>query len=631
MFAEVVAPSKAPQIASQKFFLADLPPPSIGAVLTDEKGPTLIFSDAETEALAAPFRLALVGKFSHGKPQFRHLHRLIAGLGVRGAFTVSMLNAKHVLICLSNDSDFSYLWLRRIWHIQGFPMHIFKWTPSFTPAQESSIIPVWVRFPKLPAHLFHKNALFAVANMIGTPLQIDDCTLNQSKLSHARIGIEIDLTKPLVEGFNLQINGVTIHQKVEYEQLPKYCNLCKHVGHDDLECYTMGNAPRPPPRAKKSKGKETMGTEEQVVTEKVKTFERGECSKMGEENSENKMAEGNWIQVGNATMLLQEDSDKGETLVIDATPLKICDPPCFTNCNPADSIEQLLLELASPDKLPRNDFIIERLPEYLVKNTELKFRCVRFNTLILPPPTTTKRPLVQPHHHLQQTAHLLLHRGVTAAPPPAGRRKIPPASEATRAPPLDAPLKTRHNHGGVALKGHRTPPYAPVEVAEIAPKSPPIRRRLLSKNSAVSRRVTGRVIYHFDRLDELYNSPQTILGFMHARRWAKSSTADHFRRRFAAFTATHGCGPPRLESSRGVDWDRFRQVSSPVCRVLANLPFARSPSVAPPLRRRPPSVRWRSHTIAVASSWRSFPSAQKSASELRQQPLLRQPSSLSLL
>ncbi|KAL2236246.1 UNVERIFIED_CONTAM: hypothetical protein Sindi_0816300 [Sesamum indicum] len=278
-FAEVVAPSKAPQIASQKFFLADLPPPSIGAVLTDEKGPTLIFSDTETEALAAPFRLALVGKFSHGKPHFRHLHRLIAGLGVRGAFTVSMLNAKHVLICLSNDSDFSYLWLRRIWHIQGFPMRIFKWTPSFTPAQESSIIPVWVRFPELPAHLFHKDALFAVANMIGTPLQIDDCTLNQSKLSHARIGIEIDLTKPLVEGFNLQINGVTIHQKVEYEQLPKYCNLCKHVGHDDLECYTMGNAPRPPPRAKKSKGKETMGTEEQVVTEKAKTFERGECSK----------------------------------------------------------------------------------------------------------------------------------------------------------------------------------------------------------------------------------------------------------------------------------------------------------------------------------------------------------------
>ncbi|KAL2226791.1 UNVERIFIED_CONTAM: hypothetical protein Sindi_2037800 [Sesamum indicum] len=41
----------------------------------------------------------------------------------------------------------------------------------------------------------------------------------------------------------------------------------------------MGNTPRLPPRAKKSKGKETMGMEEQVVTGKAKTFERGECSK----------------------------------------------------------------------------------------------------------------------------------------------------------------------------------------------------------------------------------------------------------------------------------------------------------------------------------------------------------------
>ncbi|KAL2248548.1 UNVERIFIED_CONTAM: hypothetical protein Sindi_2328500 [Sesamum indicum] len=112
---------------------------------------------------------------------------------------------------------------------------------------------------------------------------------------------------------------------------------------------------------------------------------------MGDENSENRMAEGNWIQVGNATMLLQENSDKGETLVIDATPLKICDPPCFTNCNPADSVEQLLLELASPDKLPRNDFIVERLPEYLVKNTELKLRVMKQRSTSCGPRIKTDR------------------------------------------------------------------------------------------------------------------------------------------------------------------------------------------------------------------------------------------------
>ncbi|KAL0309430.1 UNVERIFIED_CONTAM: hypothetical protein Sradi_5885300 [Sesamum radiatum] len=149
-------------------------------------------------------------------------------------------------------------------------MRVFKWTPTFTPEQESSIVPVWVCFPELPAHLFHKDALFAVASMIGTPLQIDDFTFNHSKLSKARVGIEINLTKLLVEEFDLKINGITICQKVEYEQVPKYCNLCKHVGHDNLECYSKGNAPRPPQQkwkkvAKHSKSKEQMTIDECVI------------------------------------------------------------------------------------------------------------------------------------------------------------------------------------------------------------------------------------------------------------------------------------------------------------------------------------------------------------------------------
>ncbi|KAL0447278.1 UNVERIFIED_CONTAM: hypothetical protein Slati_1855700 [Sesamum latifolium] len=140
--------------------------------------------------------------------------------------------------------DFSHLWLRRIWYIQGYPMCVFKWTPTLTSATESSIVPIWVCLPKLPTHLFHNDALFAVASMIGTPLQIDDSTYNHSKLSKARVGIEIDLLNPLVQEFYLQINGITITQKVEYEQVPKYCSLCKHVNHHDQECYSVGNAPR---------------------------------------------------------------------------------------------------------------------------------------------------------------------------------------------------------------------------------------------------------------------------------------------------------------------------------------------------------------------------------------------------
>ncbi|KAL2236233.1 UNVERIFIED_CONTAM: hypothetical protein Sindi_1355500 [Sesamum indicum] len=146
------------------------------------------------------------------------------------------------------DRDYTRLWLRRIWYIQGYPMRVFKWTPTFTPSKESSIVPVWVSFPELPAHLFRKEVLFTVASMIGTPLQIDDATLNQSKLSKARACIELDLLKPRLENFQIQICGATIVQRIEYEDIPHYCSWCKHVGHRDSDCYTEGDVPKPPPR-----------------------------------------------------------------------------------------------------------------------------------------------------------------------------------------------------------------------------------------------------------------------------------------------------------------------------------------------------------------------------------------------
>ncbi|KAL0298425.1 UNVERIFIED_CONTAM: hypothetical protein Sradi_6502300 [Sesamum radiatum] len=266
---------------------------------------TLIFSDEETHSLAAKFRFALVGKFSHGSPPYSQLHRLLVNSGLKGAFTVSLINNKHTLISLTTESDYNRLWLRRIWYLKSFPMRVFKWSPTFTPDQESSIVPVWVSFPELPAHLFHKDAIFSIASIVGTPLKMADSTYNQSKLSRARVCIEIDLLKPLLEEFDIQIQEWKIVQKIEYEQIQRYCSLCKHVGHHDLECYTKGNATKPLPRKRidgknktavvnehkqkqKLQGKKVMQATRKVIDERdvrkePTVVERGECSKTAEE------------------------------------------------------------------------------------------------------------------------------------------------------------------------------------------------------------------------------------------------------------------------------------------------------------------------------------------------------------
>ncbi|KAL2248353.1 UNVERIFIED_CONTAM: hypothetical protein Sindi_2687600 [Sesamum indicum] len=124
-FAEAVANSAGNQSLHQhpsdlrKFFLADHNPQPFSIKFVNQGRPTLSFGDAETEELAAPYRFSLVGKFSHGAPPYSQMHQLIARLGIQGAFTVSMINSKHTLISLSSESDYSRLWLRRIWFFKA--------------------------------------------------------------------------------------------------------------------------------------------------------------------------------------------------------------------------------------------------------------------------------------------------------------------------------------------------------------------------------------------------------------------------------------------------------------------------------------------------------------------------------
>ncbi|KAK4386320.1 hypothetical protein Sango_2502600 [Sesamum angolense] len=250
----------------EKFFTAESKIPSFGSQALINGRPTLAFTDSETEILTAPFRFALIGKFSHGTPQYRNLHRLLAGLGLKGKFTMSMLNAKHAIITLSNESDFTKLWTQRIWHIHGFSMRIFKWCPTFTPEKESPVVPIWVCFPNLSAHLYHKNALFCNCQIwLAPPLQIDDYTFNLSKLSKARICVEIDLLELRIQEFDIVIQGLTINQKVEYEQIPHYCSLCKHVGYNDGDCYSKRNAPKPRRQENFQKGKKQRAKAQNVA------------------------------------------------------------------------------------------------------------------------------------------------------------------------------------------------------------------------------------------------------------------------------------------------------------------------------------------------------------------------------
>ncbi|KAL0299873.1 UNVERIFIED_CONTAM: hypothetical protein Sangu_3151200 [Sesamum angustifolium] len=159
-----------PERAAKKTFQDDAMR-RIGSDSSYKGEPGIIYSPEETAELAARLKFALVGKFSHGLPNLNFLRIRIVKLGLKGNVTVGRLNFKHVLIRLSNEEDFSRIWLRGEWTFDSFHMRVFKWTPNFDPQIESPIAPVWIRLPALPVHLFEKNALFTLTTKIGKPLR----------------------------------------------------------------------------------------------------------------------------------------------------------------------------------------------------------------------------------------------------------------------------------------------------------------------------------------------------------------------------------------------------------------------------------------------------------------------------
>ncbi|CAI0403405.1 unnamed protein product [Linum tenue] len=98
---------------------------------------------------------------------------------------------------------------------------------------------VWVQFPGLPVHFYHKELLFTMGNLLGRAIKLDYHTQNQQRAKFARMAVEVDLSKPLVPRIRLDDRW----QRVEYENLPVVCFECGKVGHTNVSCPTLDRRP----------------------------------------------------------------------------------------------------------------------------------------------------------------------------------------------------------------------------------------------------------------------------------------------------------------------------------------------------------------------------------------------------
>ncbi|CAI0462910.1 unnamed protein product [Linum tenue] len=91
---------------------------------------------------------------------------------------------------------------------------------------------VWVQFPALKIHFYHKEVITMLGNLIGRTIKLDYHMLTQQRAKFARVAVEVDISKALVPRIWLDDEW----QTVEYENLPEVCFDCGRIGHNKGTC-----------------------------------------------------------------------------------------------------------------------------------------------------------------------------------------------------------------------------------------------------------------------------------------------------------------------------------------------------------------------------------------------------------
>lgn len=100
-------------------------------------------------------------------------------------------------------------------------------------------LPIWVRLPNLPAHLWHFAVFQGIGNTLGRFLATDSSRGEKGIYTFSRICAEIDMSKGLPDQINLKIGDFHWTKTLDYENTDFRCRHCHQTGHLQSSCPSM--------------------------------------------------------------------------------------------------------------------------------------------------------------------------------------------------------------------------------------------------------------------------------------------------------------------------------------------------------------------------------------------------------
>ncbi|OIT39947.1 hypothetical protein A4A49_12070 [Nicotiana attenuata] len=235
--------------------------------------------------MAEECKRTLVERFLKIRPQIDKIRAQFSEkFALKGTVKIGVYDNYNVFLDFTNDEDFDIIRFKRVVEIAGSQMWLQKWTPDFKPDEDLPIATVWALLPELPFHMHTWHYAKQVIRPAGTPLVLDIATKTKTRPSMAKVIVEIDLLKPLhtsvyvgSEDENIPLNGYV--QKIELENVPKYCKHCRKLGHSLVNCCAIEKLKQEENKEKKneigesSKGKQNEEDINRVEIQEKETME----------------------------------------------------------------------------------------------------------------------------------------------------------------------------------------------------------------------------------------------------------------------------------------------------------------------------------------------------------------------
>ncbi|KAK4426374.1 hypothetical protein Salat_1406000 [Sesamum alatum] len=197
----------------------------------------------------AKLGFCLVGYIAGKFPGLKAIHSLAKSRGA--AFQQHVTG--WLIFHFARDKDRQHIFAGGPYFVFGLPLLLKNMLDCFEFKQDNiSLTPVWATLPSLPLECWNPNALGKIGSRLGNPIAMDTLTRKMEHVSYARILVEVDASKSLIDSVEFILpNDITRKQLVVYEFTPKFCSDFNRFGHLKDTCLgtqsvTAGAAPVKP-------------------------------------------------------------------------------------------------------------------------------------------------------------------------------------------------------------------------------------------------------------------------------------------------------------------------------------------------------------------------------------------------